>query len=1339
MESFPPFRKTQVPENPLMKARINPFLRAAALPAIISLSLFAGLANGQSIKEDNALPLDAPASWTNNSVPTGALATWNNIVTAANTTTIGAGVSFSGISITDPAGNVAINAGSGGTLALGAGGIDMTSSDDTLTLGSAISLGADQTWTTGVSGAASSVQITSSGIISGSGKLTLSSSNTRAVALNAANTFTGGFTLNTGAIVNTGVAAVSSASGTTSSPLGTYDGNQVLTINGGRINSGNFAFHARSASIAGDFTFASTARTEFGGTFDLGGGTRTMTLTRSTNATNAVILGGNNALRFSGVATTGLTTIGNGSLRLAADASVAASNFVPVITNLGTVFTNNAGLILGSKVIYSAGSGSLNVANAVPSVTLETGSYWNLAEGAAVRNPQVNSLAGTGTVLSLYNGAVPTTAFLLTIRGNTGTSTDFSGSIVNSDLITFPTSTASIMGVTKAGNTTQILSGTNTYTGPTAVTGGKLVTTTKSSNGTITTSASTTLGVKVDTAGTDLNVTGLTFAASTLEIDLNNLGNPTVPVISNSGNTTLNGTVTVNLLNPALLTTGPITLVDTIGTRAGAGAYVLGTLPAGVNATLSEASGDLILTINSFNPIYQWTGATTNVWNLSSANVNWTKSGLASAYLDAPNYDVTFDDSAAGSTSINIAATVSPKSTTLDATAKTYTLAGSGKISGSGGLTKKGSSTVTVSTPNDYLGATSIDAGTFKLGASNVIPNGTVSVAGILDLAGFSDTVNTLGGNGQLLDSTTGTSVLTVGNADTTSSFGGSISDTVGLTKIGTGTFTLTGTTSHTGATLISGGSLEIGNGGTSGVLSPSSVLTNNGTFKINRSNTATQGTDFPAINGSGAVVKAGTGITVLNVANGYSGVTTVESGSLALTVPGALGGTAAGTTALNGASILLRNGITVSGETATITGLGSGARGVIRADGADAEWAGNIVVVSGTTDTRLGGSVSAGGTLTLSGAISGGDPTNISDANVAFNGYPATVSVRSNDPSDTVVLSGASSFNGNFAIFVGQVRLDGANNRLPVSSRLLLGFAGTAPVLDLNGRSQQLAGLYDYQSGSGALANVTNTSGTSATLTVSSTDIGQPAGAGASADVTPTYTGALSGNLALVKSGVGHLYLKSPNSYTGSTTVSGGILTLGNGTDNTSLANAADVVIGASGTLKLDYSGTDSIDQLTIAGVGKAPGVYGKPGSGAQFTDPRIDGAGTLTVIAGPSTSGNFASWANDPLKGNIPGQPALGDFDSDGLSNLTEYALGLNPRISSVPAGTFSGGMLTFTKGSDAFANGDVTWVIEQSSDLSAWAPVNPAVNNSTTISFTLPAGQPKIFARLKVTQVP
>ena len=123
------------------------------------------------------------------------------------------------------------------------------------------------------------------------------------------------------------------------------------------------------------------------------------------------------------------------------------------------------------------------------------------------------------------------------------------------------------------------------------------------------------------------------------------------------------------------------------------------------------------------------------------------------------------------------------------------------------------------------------------------------------------------------------------------------------------------------------------------------------------------------------------------------------------------------------------------------------------------------------------------------------------------------------------------------------------------------------------------------------------------------------------------------------------------------------------------------------------------------------------------------------LTVGGGVS---NYASWAT---ANGISGQPASGDFDKDGLTNLVEYALGKNPTVSSQPAGTLSGNVLAFTKGSDAIANGDVNFVIEESINLVTWAPVvtQNAPNASSTISYTLPTGLSKEFARLKVIQTP
>jgi hypothetical protein len=125
---------------------------------------------------------------------------------------------------------------------------------------------------------------------------------------------------------------------------------------------------------------------------------------------------------------------------------------------------------------------------------------------------------------------------------------------------------------------------------------------------------------------------------------------------------------------------------------------------------------------------------------------------------------------------------------------------------------------------------------------------------------------------------------------------------------------------------------------------------------------------------------------------------------------------------------------------------------------------------------------------------------------------------------------------------------------------------------------------------------------------------------------------------------------------------------------------------------------------------------------------------------LAGLSTS-NYSTWATD---NGIGGEPASGDFDMDGLTNLMEYALGKDPKVSSQPAGELVANVITFTKGADAIANGDVSWVIEESDDLGLvdpWAPVVTQAPGSSdaTISYTLPAGHGKVFARLVVTQQP
>jgi hypothetical protein len=98
--------------------------------------------------------------------------------------------------------------------------------------------------------------------------------------------------------------------------------------------------------------------------------------------------------------------------------------------------------------------------------------------------------------------------------------------------------------------------------------------------------------------------------------------------------------------------------------------------------------------------------------------------------------------------------------------------------------------------------------------------------------------------------------------------------------------------------------------------------------------------------------------------------------------------------------------------------------------------------------------------------------------------------------------------------------------------------------------------------------------------------------------------------------------------------------------------------------------------------------------------------------------------------------------DPDNDGLHNLVEYGLGKDPTVPSQPAAVLSGDVVTYTKGADAIANGDVSWVIETSETLApeSWTPqVTQAAQDATaTISFTLtPTGPVRNFVRLKVAQ--
>jgi fibronectin-binding autotransporter adhesin len=296
-----------------------------------------------------------------------------------------------------------------------------------------------------------------------------------------------------------------------------------------------------------------------------------------------------------------------------------------------------------------------------------------------------------------------------------------------------------------------------------------------------------------------------------------------------------------------------------------------------------------------------------------------------------------------------------------------------------------------------------------------------------------------------------------------------------------------------------------------------------------------------------------------------------------------------------------------------------------------------------------------------------------------------------------------------------------------------------------------------------GPLTAVRGGAATNSTLTVNG-----------SADTT--FAGILGGpgandkRLSLVRGGTGHLTLSGVNNYVGDTTLSASTskLTLSstgalsfvigaNGENNkiTGIAQTTGA-LNLNGTLNFDLTAADatggnswqivdsallpttSFTGLTVAGFTNASGVWTMSG-GVGFNWVFRESTGALTYEA--STGGSYATWA---AANGIPGEPASGDFDHDGLTNLVEYALGKDPTKSSTPAGSVSvaGGFITvsFPKGADAVANGDVTWTIQESDDLGitdAWSAVTPTVNDGTTISYTRSSSQPTVFLRLMVVK--
>jgi autotransporter-associated beta strand protein len=369
------------------------------------------------------------------------------------------------------------------------------------------------------------------------------------------------------------------------------------------------------------------------------------------------------------------------------------------------------------------------------------------------------------------------------------------------------------------------------------------------------------------------------------------------------------------------------------------------------------------------------------------------------------------------------------------------------------------------------------------------VPGGPPNVPGRVILSGE----NTYGGNTYICDCTE----LQIGNGGTTGSipgnvfnagvlifnrsntyvFNGVIADDPSLPgspgkviQAGTGTTVLTAANTYTGGTTISAGTLQLGNGGTTGSIVGDVV--NNGTFAINRSD------DFifaGLISGSGDFRKLGNGYTMLTADNTFTGVTTIEGGTLQLG-HGNNSGMVAGNVVNNGRLIfaraddltfgglisgsgeVLQNGINVVTLTANNTYTG-GTRieggGVLRLGTTNALPVGGplFVGVVGTFD--LANFNQTIGDLSGTGAITLGSGT-LTAAGAGTSTFAGGISgtgslIKAN--TGTLILSGVNTYTGPTTVNAGSLIVNGSIvSPATVNAGGLLGGTGTLGSTTING-----------------------------------------------------------------------------------------------------------------------------------------------------------------------------------------------------------------------------------------------------------------------------------------------